>query len=120
MKAELLITDENDSSCLIEIYYNRVSFGGWSSYAKPIGPSTTGDCSRFGVVALHLEDKNSNLLNLDWLGLTLVPDAMMIAGNSGKGWVKSKGFLKTGDINWIVWNTRRSGSTGDDWIPQTG
>lgn len=116
MLAEILIKDTNDSSCLIQIRFGRLSFESWSSDAKPIGATRSGDCSRFGVLDLHLTDKNSNLLNLSWNQGIVLPDLMFLAGNKGKGWTKSKGFLKTGDITWEVWNTRSMNDTGDDWV----
>jgi hypothetical protein len=116
MIAEILIKDKNVSSCLIEVRFGRLSFDGWSSYAKPIGPSNSGNCSRFGVLDLHLTDKNSNLLNLSWSNFILSPDLMFLPGNSGKGFVKSNGFLTTGGITWEVWNTRSTDDTGDDWV----
>lgn len=116
MIAEILIKDTNDSSCLIQVRFGRVSFDGWSSFAKPIGPTSSGDCSRFGVLDLHLTDTKSNLLNLSWSNFIVSPDLMFLVGSTGKGWVKSNGFLTTGDITWEVWNTKSTNDTGDEWV----
>lgn len=116
MIAEILIRDDNDSTCLIDVRFGRVSFDSWFSYAKPIGPSQTGYCTRFGVLDLHIGDKNSNLLNLSWSSLIVSPDLMFQPGSNGKGWVRSNGFLKTGDVTWEVWNTYPSKDTGDEWV----
>ncbi|HMS39190.1 MAG TPA: hypothetical protein PKE69_03110 [Pyrinomonadaceae bacterium] len=116
MKADILVKDVNESSCIITIYYSRTYFDAWFSGSKPFGPSTSGDCSAFGVTAAHLKD-GINILNLDF-GPLFVPGLMIEAGKSGKGWVHSNGFLKTGDITWQIWNTCRTGDWGDDWMKE--
>jgi len=47
-----------------------------------------------------------------------LPELTIEAGKSGKGWVKSRGFLKSGDIIWEIWNTRRTGAFGDKWMKE--
>lgn len=117
MKADILVKDVNESSCIITIYYTRFTFDAWQSYSKPFGSGTSGDCSRFGVTAIHLTDGPRNILNLDFLAGAITPLAIR-AGDTGRGWVHSTGFLKTGDITWQIWNTRRTDAWGDDWMPE--
>lgn len=116
MKADILIKDVNESSCIVTIYYSRLLFDSWFSYSKPFGSGISGDCSTFGPISIHLKDGN-NILNLD-LGVVAIPMLQIQAGKSGKGWVHSSGFLKSGDISWQVWNTRRTGAWGDDWMKE--
>ena len=111
MKADILIKDVNESPCIVTIHYSRFFFDSWFSGSKPIGAGISGDCSVFGPTSIHLRDGN-DILNLD-LGVVAVPMLQIQAGKSGKGWVKSSGFLKSGDIIWQVWNTRRTGAFGD-------
>ncbi len=56
MRAEILISDTNEHSCLIQVRYNVVSFESWSSYTNPLGPNNSGDCSRWRSNLLRLTD----------------------------------------------------------------
>jgi len=117
MKADILVKDANDSSCVVTIFYTKFGFDSWTCAAKPIGPSTSGDCSRFGVQAIHLSDGKA-ILNMDFGARMLAPELQVQAGGTGGGWVHSDGFLISGDITWEVWNTRRTGDFGDKWVDE--
>lgn len=117
MRADILVKDVNETSCIVTIHYSRFFFDWWFSGSKPIGPGTSGDIWMFAPNAIHLRDGN-NILNIDFGARVFIPMVMVEAGTSGKGWVKSSGFLKSGDIVWEIWNTRRTGDSGDDWMKE--
>lgn len=117
MKADILVKDVNETSCIVTIYYSRFHFKAWFSYSKPIGTGTSGDCSLFGPNAIHLTDGES-ILNIDFGARMFIPMVMVEAGKSGKGWAKSRGFLQSGDITWQIWNTRRTHDWGDEWMSE--